>query len=1319
NSDGTSDYSQSGRGPGKGPYYDTVFPAQWTPAVVGTHQVCGVAIMANDQLRADDTTCGPVLIRPIYDAAAVAVVNPQPDQEMPEKTSWKPAALFQSTGVSDLFDVPVEVQIHRCTDGMLVFKSDTTMPELNIDQNQVRMYFPADNGGYHISALPPGCYTICAIANYLGDGDHTNDTACSEFSIIPQLKGNIYVGVGQRFQSIHAALDSLRFRGIGGPLNLILTDQNYTEDGSHAVSSLDAALDFRGISGLSDSTPVTWEPKPGVTPTITFTGPQPSCFYFGDLFGGFMTFEGYNPLGVPVADKVTPEPNKRGITIVDNETSPGPVFNITEGASHLTLKDLVLHGNGNFANDSSAVIRIDNEQNQTIYLQAVRDTVPINHVVINNCELGNAKYGIWDQGLHDMFSIGQEKFIVWRNTTNTFTRNTIGTADNPLSYAGIQFTNEQDMTISHNEISNVNTSNAGGAGAGWNAFGIESPSPVEGDTGNVVRIWIDGNRIHNIRATNGISHGVAIRQAITIYSIGNGSSLEQSTLPIYTQNRVTNNMIFDLQSTIGSYPILMATGGAEYSADEDSIFNNSISTSTALANIKVQYAKHVFLWDNILQNTSAGPYANYWLEIPHPFANAISSDYNLFDLHGTNVFDSLIEYDVRYGTVLQTRYFRTLNDWRSYVAQDMHSLTGDPRFTSDSLHMPSALTYIESPAMNNGAWLGTSTQAFDFDGNPRVSSQAVSIGAEEWNGFQYTNDLAVMSIVQPAGFSETSDTSLVTTENPLWITAWVKNLSSQSVFSRSVNAQVQQAINGGPWVTIYNSNSAPMNWGVNETKSVAFMGPVIDTTTVAESVFRIVVSVPSDQNNGNNSQSKTFRILLKRNAVLVSYNGSTPAGLNNLDSVEMALARLNVPYDLLDRNAPDGLTDSTDIDYTPWWTLIWVSGDPSMALTPNQPTGEGALSFKETMEIERYLNQGETYAKKDLVVAGQNIAYYNGYVMPNNNVTDTEWLQSYMHTQYVANSPVSGAYSSWIDGQQPAYWKFPDSLNSLSPDVVRPSFATPLVGPIVTGFAYTYRTHPMTPDDSGAGTTYYDPRVNTVFYGFDWADPVQTLPGGFGDTTSGTTRTLAAAFAFFRSHAGTILPVEFVNAWAEHVGQNDLIHWQIAQQKDVAGYDIQQQLPGATADAANWITLGHINAQDNQTQYAYTDANIDLTQSYTFRVVAVDKNGAKTFSNAIELGPDVSAMGYTLGQNYPNPTATGATQVTFTLPESAQVTLRVLDVTGKVMMTPLANVNYTAGEQTVSLDLSNLANGSYVYQLVATGQDGQTVTLSKKLTLNK
>ena len=569
-------------------------------------------------------------------------------------------------------------------------------------------------------------------------------------------------------------------------------------------------------------------------------------------------------------------------------------------------------------------IRIFNDHSQFVFASGVHDTVAMHEDNINNCEIGNAKYGIYDHGFHDAFDPQQGVYRSWKNYDNTFTRNTIGTTANPISYAGIQFNGENGLVISHNVITNINASVIPKSGGlTQSVYGILSPNmntyigpsspggnPVwPGDTGNITQTIVNGNLIQDLTSLSGNSYGISLTEGTWVYKT-TGLTTVTSVLPFVTQNRIVNNMILDLWSGGGAYPITMNTSSSTYSTDLDSVFNNSISTTNAKQNITIQYAKHVFLWDNIIQNTGSGPYTNYWLEVPRPYASAISSDYNLFDLHGNNVFDSVIEYDVRYGTVFQRQFFLQLQDWRSYIGQDMHSLTGNPLFATpamgtDSLHMPQAFTYIESPAANTGEWLGTATQATDFDGTARLAQNgSVDIGAQEWDAFQYTNDLAVEEIVQPAGFSQTSDTVVVTTASPLWINAVVRNLSSVGVYNVPVTATVQRSIRGS-WTTVGTYVSEPMTWAVNQSLNVVFQGPAL-TPANDTGVFQVIVSVPNDQNNANNSQATPFRILLKQNAVIVSYNGANSQGIQNLDSVMLALNRLGVPFDTIDRNSPKG-----------------------------------------------------------------------------------------------------------------------------------------------------------------------------------------------------------------------------------------------------------------------------------------------------------------------------------------------------------------------------------------------------------------------------
>lgn len=75
-----------------------------------------------------------------------------------------------------------------------------------------------------------------------------------------------------------------------------------------------------------------------------------------------------------------------------------------------------------------------------------------------------------------------------------------------------------------------------------------------------------------------------------------------------------------------------------------------------------------------------------------------------------------------------------------------------------------------------------------------------------------------------------------------------------------------------------------------------------------------------------------------------------------------------------------------------------------------------------------------------------------------------------------------------------------------------------------------------------------------------------------------------------------------------------------------------------------------------------------------------------------------NANGYGIGDAYPNPTDNSeAFTVPFTLGASNMVTFTVTDITGKVVKT-ISN-NYSAGENFVTIETSNLTSGIYIYTM--------------------
>jgi len=85
---------------------------------------------------------------------------------------------------------------------------------------------------------------------------------------------------------------------------------------------------------------------------------------------------------------------------------------------------------------------------------------------------------------------------------------------------------------------------------------------------------------------------------------------------------------------------------------------------------------------------------------------------------------------------------------------------------------------------------------------------------------------------------------------------------------------------------------------------------------------------------------------------------------------------------------------------------------------------------------------------------------------------------------------------------------------------------------------------------------------------------------------------------------------------------------------------------------------------------------------------------------------------FALNQNYPNP-FNPTTQISYQLPQQADVRLEVFDMAGRQVAT-LVNRAVSAGTHTVNFDATNLSSGVYMYRLQA-----GSVVLTKKLTLIK
>jgi len=181
-------------------YKDSVIISSWksrvnmdvsfkdfTPAYRMSYKVIGFCALATDENTGNDTIAFSVYVNYQSDAAAIAILQPELDEVELEHNSFKIIGTFQDLGYTDCYDLPVKVLITRCFDNELVFESDTILPEMYVDSPAVQITFPSGEGAYHVSNLAPGCYNIAIISNMPDDGDRTNDTARSSFTVVQNM----------------------------------------------------------------------------------------------------------------------------------------------------------------------------------------------------------------------------------------------------------------------------------------------------------------------------------------------------------------------------------------------------------------------------------------------------------------------------------------------------------------------------------------------------------------------------------------------------------------------------------------------------------------------------------------------------------------------------------------------------------------------------------------------------------------------------------------------------------------------------------------------------------------------------------------------------------------------------------------------------------------------------------------------------------------------------------------------------------------------------------------------------------------------------
>jgi hypothetical protein len=141
---------------------------------------------------------------------------------------------------------------------------------------------------------------------------------------------------------------------------------------------------------------------------------------------------------------------------------------------------------------------------------------------------------------------------------------------------------------------------------------------------------------------------------------------------------------------------------------------------------------------------------------------------------------------------------------------------------------------------------------------------------------------------------------------------------------------------------------------------------------------------------------------------------------------------------------------------------------------------------------------------------------------------------------------------------------------------------------------------------------------------------------------------------------------------------------------------------------SHYHTVGSQPGETIKVEVTYSGSEIGSGQHY----VSILGSGFK-----VVVPTDDLPESYSMKNNYPNP-FNPSTEIKYSLPEAANVNLKVYNVMGQEVAT-LINNNMSAGFHSITFDANTLPSGVYIARMNAVGQSGETFTQELKMQLIK
>ena len=998
------------------------------------------------------------------------------------------------------------------------------------------------------------------------------------------------------------------------------------------------------------------------------------------------------------------------------------------------------------------------------------DSLACTNNIFQGNEISDYSFGIVSIGMGVLIDAQRGILNKYYNTNNQYTDNLI----DGVHHAGIYLGFEENSAIKNNVIVNIDGASTSGTSAGIMLGGEAN----NGYTGyNVMGITVDGNEINNIAGADA-AYGIKVEEYNTQYPVGN--ALED--YPDTDENlKIINNIIWGISTPNAAadrYGIRVYSTRADdkTTAFETAIYplanrykvrgtllanntvvieNDSYTNTGALAGVAIQNVENTRLYsnaiafnDNAIANANnTGIAACVFYEGLFPTAEDNVFDRNAFEvsaLSSASVY-RFIETDDKDRILELGLYndYQTIHQWRHWTFMDMNSAQGN--FTQDMTYSTvedyQILRVQSNPAplssiLNNVGQNLLEDVLTDIDGNVRgQSGQRYDIGACEFVGLFYSEDLSVENILSPSSYKTGTgvfaDAEYIMQTPPYQVNAVVRNNGTLPRSNVPVQTtlymqmpdgtysqidQVEQNIALARDNSINVINSFPTNEDVLFPRSfeqLRRIDPVLYNYNVPERfeamkeqvtpLYKIKVEIIlAESRTDNDSFEKTVRYYVPRTNISMLVSGENMAtditntldaneiaGRLNADSLKTNMARLGwradvdsaYCYDVFDRAG----WEPRAVDYTIYRTMFWSDGN------------ENPLTRYEAADIRNYLNNNvEGITKRNLIIGSQEMAreMMNLDYAQYDTTFVLDVLRARPATPATPLVDAANNYQSYSNNYMVGTGLVPNRREKI----------------IATGFANDEPPYPGRVDVVSQGDA-----VSLSAYRFETDDPEETTAVG-GVISSGLTKNLIylgvdwrhwgssevvlqAIYDYILRNGGTFVPVELTDFEAMKFNNRVELAWTTAYELNSDRFEVEKAIRNEAGMTGNFAKINEVaasNISSVNTEYGpVKDYSVKAGNTYVYRLKMIDRDGSYNYSNEVEVTYDYAEL--QISNVTPNPVNSNAV-INLVAPQAGNLNASIYDAAGNIVKT-VFNGNVNAGAMSISFDAAGIASGAYTLML--------------------